>query len=117
MRYDYVWEIVFVSNNQNDPSDPSYPHYPTPEIPVKSLDQLYMQYEEVLPLDEAHDKGLYEGKSETKTSESTSSYFVMNWGWDGSSDSQQYSPYTTIWSAGGYDFKYVREIYYNIRKN
>ena len=119
MSYDYVWELVYVPNNPNpnNPYDPSYPQYPTPDFPIYDVSDLYMQYEEVLPLDVATNQGLYNGKTETTTSANTSSSFVMNWGWNNSSfDYQQYSPYTTIWSAGGYDFRYIREIYHNIRK-
>lgn len=118
MRYDYVWELVYVPNNPNNPYDPSHPQYPQPisDFPITDVGDLYMQYVEVLPLDVATNQGLYNGKTETSTSENTSSNFVMNWGWNSSYDNQQYSPYTTIWSAGGYDFRYVREIYHNIRK-
>lgn len=126
MRYDYIWELVYVPNNPNNPYNPNdpngpytppYPEYPIPDLPIYDISDLYMQYEEVLPLDVATNKGLYNGKTETTTTENTSSSFVMNWGWNNSSyDYQQYSPYTTIWSAGGYDFRYIREIYHNIRK-
>lgn len=118
LRNDYVWELVYVPNYNNDPHDPSYPKNPEPisDFPI-TLGDLYREYVEVIPLNVATNKGLYNGKTETNTSEYTNNTFVMNWGWNNSFyDNQHYSPFTTVWSAGGHDFQYERKIYHNIRK-
>lgn len=52
----------------------------------------------------------------TTTSISSTQYWIMNWGWNGSYNSGRYLSSGNIWSAGGYDFQYEKEMIYNYSK-
>ena len=46
----------------------------------------------------------------------TTDYLLMNWGWNGSYDNGYYGSYpSSQWNAGGYQFQYNKQIYYNFR--
>ena len=40
----------------------------------------------------------------------------MNWGWNGDYNSGRYLSSGNIWSAGGYDFQYEKEMIFNYSK-
>lgn len=58
----------------------------------------------------------YEGMEVEEQYETYTDYLLMNWGWDGSYDGgQYYLSDASGWSAGSYNFRYLKTILYNIR--
>ena len=51
-----------------------------------------------------------------ETSISSTQYWIMNWGWNGDYNSGRYLSSGNIWSAGGYDFQYEKEMIFNYSK-
>lgn len=58
----------------------------------------------------------YDGMEVEEQYETHTDYLLMNWGSDGSYDGgQYYLSDASGWSAGGYNFRYLKTILYNIR--
>lgn len=99
--YSYVWELVVDdSMDRFDPYDPYAPPY---------LYDPYERYPHEIP-----PPNVFPGMLEKDTSSSTSTYLLMNWGWNGSHDSGEYSTSSAAkWNGSGYDFQYKKRIFYN----
>ena len=55
-----------------------------------------------------------EGEIYTVTSTSTSRYWKMNFGWNGSYDNADYSTAeSSVWTTGSYGFQYEKNIIHN----
>ncbi len=93
--YTYVWELV------------------DGELPIMAMDTSNPYYEEPgSSLKSASDA--YPGKREIETRTTTSTYLLMNWGWNGSYNSGEYATgSSSIWTAAGYDFQYKKTMFYN----
>lgn len=89
--YTYEWELVRDDAYLN-PYDPYSPYF---------MDDL--------PIDEI----IYPGKRDVTTSTTTTTYLLMNWGWNGSYDYSEYSVSSTIWNADKYNFQYKKRMFYN----
>lgn len=120
-EYEYIW--VYDSSSQKGRDihilypDNSHPYssdiHPYNQVPK----ELFDKYEEVLTIEEAERRGIYEGDRETSLYDHRKEPFIsMNWGWSGLYDAW-YSPYTySSWNVDEDDYKHKREIYYKIRR-
>lgn len=46
----------------------------------------------------------------------TTPFILMNWGYSGSDDTNEYNPYAgSVWSGGGSDYQYNKQIFYHFR--
>nr|WP_321355632.1 C10 family peptidase [uncultured Draconibacterium sp.] len=92
--YTYEWELVQGYSGSNSADDPY----------VYSTNQL------LPPIDD-----IYPGKREIETRTTTSTYLLMNWGWNGSYDSGEYSTSSSaIWSSQK-DYQYIKKIFFNFK--
>jgi len=72
-------------------------------------------YEEVLHINAASSMGIREYDRTYNVYDNNSRYLLMNWGWNGNSNSLEFSPNAEIWSAGGHNYRYNKRIYHHIR--
>ncbi|MCG8580103.1 MAG: C10 family peptidase [Bacteroidales bacterium] len=87
---------------------------------IRDNEMLYRQYDQYDPYYNSRAEflanPLYPGQIETTSTTSTSTFLLMNWGWDDNHDYGEYSigGNGTKWSSNK-DYQYKKEIYYDFR--
>lgn len=99
-KYTYTYEWELVKNGNYPLYNSNSPYY------NNSLDRdEYSSNFEVIP-----------NRREITTRVSTSTYLLMNWGWNGSYDSGEYSTSSSsVWKAAKYNFQYKKYMIYDFK--
>ena len=113
----HTWVIDGFTTQQIDHTDV----YEWRRLSEVESDQYFMYTEDqALSLD----PDLYSGKRIIVTTSASSSYFKMNWGWDGSHDDELFGVGANIWTTVDqdedgndveYDYRYNKTIWYDFR--
>jgi hypothetical protein len=113
----YEWRVIVVENNGEEHKTRLNPNLrPNEDAVYSSLGDVYVDFDKVIEYDRAINMGMQPGQQETSTLSRSIRKFLMNWGWNGSCDKNEYSLSATQWDASEYSFKYDTKIFYNLRK-
>jgi len=86
-----------------------------PEYYYTSLSDVYRDFDYVMTYERATQEGKKPCQEETITTKQSSRKFLMNWGWDGSGDNNEYELSATEWKVGNANYWYDTSIFYNLR--